>query len=358
MSRLSRRSLLMGAAVAGAQDSTQAVRLGRPVRIALIGLEGHTGEILRPLPQLPDVQVVALADEDEKALAAATRNPRLKGARVYTDYRRLLEREQLDVVAICGPNGGRAERILAAIERGLHVVAEKPLAIEMDELERIERALSKHRVRLSMLLPMRFSPPYLALKQVVDSGEIGEVAMITAQKSYKLGERPAWYRRRSTYGGTIPWIGIHTVDLMRWTSGRELVEAVSCQARLFLPDLGDMENVTGTLFRLDNGGAGLLHMDYLRPETAPTHGDDRLRLAGSKGVAEYQAATGVTVVSQSSKPRVIEKLPPAQSLFVDFLESVYLGKRPGLSLEEILRVNRIVLLARQSAEEHRIVKLI
>jgi predicted dehydrogenase len=55
---------------------------------------------------------------------------------------------------------------------------------------------------------------------------------------------------------------------------------------------------------------------------------------------------------------VIEKLPPAQSLFVDFLESVYLGKRPGLSLEEILRVNRIVLLARQSAEEHRIVKLV
>jgi len=99
-------------------------------------------------------------------------------------------------------------------------------------------------------------------------------------------------------------------------------------------------------------------MDYLRPETAPTHGDDRLRLAGSKGVAEYQAATGVTVVSQSSKPRVIEKLPGPQSLFVDFLESVYLGKPPGLSLEDILRVNRIVLLARQSAEERRIVKLI
>ncbi|MCX7670563.1 MAG: hypothetical protein N2439_10890, partial [Anaerolineae bacterium] len=84
---------------------------------------------------------------------------------------------------------------------------------------------------------------------------------------------------------------------------------------------------------------------------------DRLRLAGSKGVAEYQAATGVTVLSASSKPRVIENLPPARSLFVDFLESVYLGKQPGLTLAEILRVNRIVLLARQAAEEHRIVKL-
>ncbi|MCS7314552.1 MAG: Gfo/Idh/MocA family oxidoreductase [Bryobacterales bacterium] len=357
---VTRRSLLGGGlAVLGGQTEP-VLRLDRRVRVALIGLEGHTGEILRPLPQLPDVEIVALADPDEKALAAASRNPRLKSARIYTDYRRLLDREQLDIAAICGPNGGRAERILAAIERGLHVVAEKPLAIELEELDRIEQALRRRPVRLSMLLPMRFSPPYLALKQVVDSGEIGEVGLMTAQKSYKLGDRAAWYRKRETYGGTIPWIGIHMVDLMRWTSGRELVEAVSFQAhfaRSVFADLGDMENVTGTLFRLDNGGAALLNMDYLRPQTAPTHGDDRLRLAGTKGVAEYQAATGVTVVSTSSKPRVIENLPPARSLFVDFLQSVYLGAPPGLALQEILRVNRIVLLARQAAEQGRIVKL-
>ncbi len=353
--------MLQGSLTAAAAQSQPLLRLDRRVRVALIGLEGHTGEILRPLPQLPDVEIVAVADEDEKALAAAVRNPRLKSARTYTDYRRLLEREQLDIAAICGPNGGRAARIVAAIERGLHVVAEKPLAIEPEELDRIEQALKRRPVRLSMLLPMRFSPPYQALKQVVDSGEIGEIGQITAQKSYKLGERAAWYRKRETYGGTIPWIGIHMVDLMRWTSGREMVEAVSfqtCFARSAFPDLGEMENVTGTLFRLDNGGAALLHMDYLRPQTAPTHGDDRLRLAGSRGIAEYQAATGVTVMSNAGKPRVIEELPPARWLFADFLESVYRGGRPGLTLEEILRVNRIVLLARRSAEEGRIVKLV
>lgn len=353
---LSRRALLAGALPA--QQAPEPIRFDRKIRIALIGLEGHTGEILRPLPRLPDVEVVALADPDEKALAAAARNPRLKSARQYTDYRRLLDRETLDMAAVCGPNGGRAQRILAALERNLHVVAEKPLAIEMEELERIERAVERHRVRLSMLLPMRFSPPYLALKQIVDSGEIGQVAQIAAQKSYKLGERAPWFRRRQTYGGTIPWIGIHMVDLMRWTSGREMVEAVSYQSRFAFPDLGEMENVTATLFRLDNDGAGVLRLDYLRPQTAPTHGDDRLRLAGSKGVAEYQAATGVTVMSESSKPRVIEKLPAEQSLFIDFLESVYRGKPAALSLADIYRVNRIVLLARQSAEEHRIVQLI
>ncbi len=353
---LSRRALLAGAALE-AQQTAETVRFDRKIRVGLVGLEGHTGEIIRPLPRLPEVEVVAISDPDQKAMASAARHPRLKAARQYLDYRQLLDREQLDVAAICGPNGGRAERILAAIERKIHVVAEKPLAIEMEELDRLEGALRRAGVRLTMLLPMRFSSPYLAIKLIVDSGEIGEVAQIAAQKSYKLGQRASWFLRRATYGGTIPWIGIHMVDLMRWTSGREMVEAVSYQTRFAVPDLGDMENVTATLFLLDNGGAGVLRLDYLRPQTAPTHGDDRLRLAGSKGVVEYQAATGVTVISETSKPRVIEKLPPEQSLFIDFLESVYHGKRPALSLADILRVNRIVLLARQSAEEHRIVKL-
>src|SRR5262249_44424100 len=160
-------------------------------------------------------------------------------------------------------------------------------------------------VHLTMLLPMRFSAPYLALRQIVDSGQIGEVAQIDAQKSYKLGERSAWMLQRSTYGGTIPYIGVHMVDLMRWISGREFVGRVAFQSHIGYPGYGQMENTTGSLFRLDNGGVAVLHMDYLRPDAAPTHGDDRLRLAGTTGVAEYQEATGVTVITGREKPRKI-----------------------------------------------------
>jgi predicted dehydrogenase len=356
---MSRRAWLgAGAATAlSAQRAAEVVRLPRKVRVGLLGLVGHPGEILNPLPRLPDVEVVAIADPDAKAGAGLSRNPRLSGARRYTDYRQMLDREKLDVVGVCNPNGERAAAILACLERKLHVVAEKPLAIEMDDLKRIKQAVARQGVRLSMLLPMRFSPPYLALKQAVDSGAVGEVAQIGAQKSYKLGERASWYNRRSTYGGTIPWIGIHMVDLMRWSSGREFTEVLSFQTHIAFPELGEMENVTASLFRLDNGGVGTLRMDYLRPEGAPTHGDDRLRLAGTKGVVEYQAATGVTLLTGKEKPQVIQNLPAGQSLFVDFLESVYNGKPAALTLEDIFRVNEIVLVAREAADRHRILKL-
>jgi len=278
-------------------------------------------------------------------------------AHQYRDWRELLDREKLDMAGICGTNGERAEIILECARRKLHVVAEKPLAITTLDLERLQKAVEQSGIRLTMLISMRFEGIYRAMRDIVESGEIGEVAQIAAQKSYKLGERPEWMRNRATFGGTIPYIAVHMVDLMRWSSGRELVEAASFQGRVGYPHLRQMENTTATVFRLDNGGTAALHMDYLRPDIAPTWGDDRLRLAGTRGVVEYQAATGVTLITGKDAPRQIRDLPRDRSLFIDFLESIYLQKTAGLTLKDIYRVNHIVLAARDSADEHQIVRL-
>lgn len=355
--RMTRRGWMAGMAAAAAAAQAEPVRLSRPVRIAVLGFDGHPGEITGQLGRLPDVEVAAVSDPDPKVTARAIRNPRMASARQYTDYRRMLDAEKLDLVAVCNPNGERAEAILASVERKLNVIAEKPLAVERKDLERIKKAVAQTGIKLGMLLPMRYDPSYIALKKIVEAGEIGEVAQIAAQKSYKAGDRPAWMRNRKSYGGTIPWIGIHMIDLMRFTSGREMTEVASFQTHIGFPEIGDMENVTGSLFRLDNSGIGTLRMDYLRPETAPTHGDDRLRLAGLKGVAEYQAATGVTLMSGTRKPEVIAERAPRGSVFVDYLQYVYNGKAPTLTLADIYRTNEIALGAREAAETGRIVKL-
>lgn len=332
------------------------LRLPRKVRIALLGLEGHMSEILGRLPQLPDVELAALADRDPKLIAETMRHPGAARARQYRDYRELLDRERPDIVGIGGPNGERAGLILECAARKMHIVAEKPLAIERAGLDRVKQAVAGNGIRLTMLLPMRFDPPYRAMRQIVASGRIGEVAQMGAQKSYKLGDRPEWMRHQGTFGGTIPYIGIHMVDLMRFTSGRELTEAAAFQARVGFPEIGDLENTTSTLFRLDNGGTAAMRLDYLRPETAPSHGDDRLRLAGTRGVVEFQEASGVTLVTGREAPHAVRDLPSARSLFLDFLDSVYNGKPAGLTLADIYRANEIVLSARESAERRTVLK--
>ena len=353
----SRRALLIGAAAAlqvtGAQVT---VRLPRKIRVAILGFDGHTEEILQPLPLLPDVEIVAICDPDPAEMARQIRSsPALAHAAAYTTREELFAREKLDLVAVCNNDGERAGAILECLAHGTHVIAEKPLALRLEDLRTIRAAAEKSGKRVGILLPLRFEAAYLQMKRAVEDGMIGEVAIIDAQKSYKAGTRAEWYRHRSTYGGTIPWIGIHMIDLMRFVGGREFRDVSAVAANVSAPQLGDMENVAAALFRLDNGGAATLRLDYFRPESAPTHGDDRLRVAGPRGVLEYRQTTGVTLLGDPQKP--LPPLPPAQSVFVDFLEDVYNGKPSTLSVDEIFRVNEITLGAQEAVDKRRIVSL-
>jgi predicted dehydrogenase len=318
----------------------------------------HSGEITGPLDVLPDVEVVAVADPSDSAIARFKKsNPRLATAKVYADPRRMLDAEKLDIAAICNTDGERAAAIIECAQRKVNVIAEKPLAITREEMDRVKKTVAGSDIKLGMLLNMRYSSPYRALKLIIDSGVIGEVIQISSQKSYKLGQRPDWFKRPESYGSSILWIGIHMIDLMRWTSGRQYTHASSFMGRLGFPNIGTMETTTSTSFLLDNGGTATLHMDYCMPETNPTHGDDRLRLAGTTGVAEYMAATGVTLVTSTAKPVKLEKLPQPRSLFVDYLEHVYNGKPASLSLEDIYAACDATLAAHQAAVTGKVVQL-
>jgi len=331
-----------------------AVRLPRKITLGLIGYDGHPEEILRPLADFPDVELAAVADahSDPRAIAGALRNPFVAKARRYTDYREMLVRERLDCAAICNNNGERAAAILACAERGLNLIAEKPYATNRRDLAAAIRAIERRGVHASMLLPMRFDPPYRAMKQVVDSGEAGEIIQMDAQKSYQLDTRPEWQKHAATYGSTILWIGIHMIDLMAFTSGRGFTAAKSLQTHVGFPELGEMQNATATIFRLDNGGTATLRMDYLRPAAVQSHGDDRLRLAGSKGVVEYQEETGVTVLSGGGK-RVLTSLPAQGSVFADFLRATYLGEKAQLTWPEIVHANEWTMMAEEATDSRR-----
>jgi len=335
--KFSRRSALFAAAPA-TMAAPAALILPKKVRVVIIGKEGHTAEVTAPAKLLPDVEIVAQVDSQ-------------------ADYRTVLDREKPDLVGVCNDNGARAAAIIACAERGLHFIAEKPFAIHLKDLAKCRQAVEKSGVRYTMMLPLRFAPHFLALRQIVTSGQIGDVAQIGGQKSYKPAPGVAWRSKGATYGGTIPWVGIHMADLMRWTSGREFVASAAFQARIGWPELGDRENAAAALFQLDNGGVATLRMDYLRPDAATSHQDDRLRLAGTKGVAEYQASTGVTLMTYDAPPRVVSPLPAAQSLFVEFLRAIYLQGPEPIALADIWRINEICLKTRDAANSNRVVRL-
>jgi len=337
---------------------TQApIQFPERIRVGIIGLEGHYSEILDAAKVVRQIEISAIAEKSADLLRRVPGNPLLQKAKVYSDYQELLDREKLEIVAVCGENGTRASIIQACAARKIPIIAEKPLALTLEDLAQVRSAVTTAGIPLTILLPMRFEAPYLKMHSVVKNGEIGEVVMLAAQKSYKLGARPDWMKNRASYGGTIPYIGIHMVDLMLFVGGQDFKSAAGFQSRVGFPEMGDMENNAVVVFQLENRGSASLRLDYLRPATAPSHGDDRLRVAGTQGIIEYQGGVLTVMTSKQGPQPVTPDLPASKRLFVDFLESLYGKTKHAISLEEIYRVNEIVLKARAAAETGRVTEL-
>jgi predicted dehydrogenase len=123
------------------------------------------------------------------------------------------------------------------------------------------------------------------------------------------------------------------------------------------PELRDMEDNATVALKLDNGGSASARLDYCRPATAPTHGDDRLRVAGSEGVIEARgAASSVTLMTQDEAPHELP-LADGDNLFVDFVRSIGGRGESRIPAEDCFRMTEIVLKARAAAETGRPVPL-
>ena len=355
-----RRQLLRAgvAALPMAAAAAEAPRFDLPeTRIAILGFDGHTGEAVEVARLYPQVKVVAYETTTERE-AQRARNAKavLAEAKHYTDYRKLLADEKLDAVCICDQNWRRAECVIACLEKGIPSAAEKPMGISIAELREVQRVAKKTGTPLTMLLPMRFAPQFVVMRDIVQRGEIGEAVNLSAQKSYQLGERPDWMKERETFGGTIPYIACHTVDLLRFISGRDMIATAAFHGNVGFPELRDMENTAAISYQLDNGGTADVRLDYLRPKAGDSHGDDRIRIAGTKGIVEQQH--GVVTLMTDDKPlHDVTERPKTPKLFEDFLDAVNRKREPLLTQADCFRVTEIVIRSREAADAGRVVKI-
>ncbi len=320
------------------------------LNVGIAGLKGHQGVILGGITELPDVRLAAVADDDQAALNGVPRWPSSDDdTHCYTDLREMLEKEDLDVVGVCGTDGERAQTLIACAGAGAQIMSEKPLAMTLEGLGEVSEVVTRAQVRLSMLLTMRFEPAYRVLHEQIAAGRIGEVCLASMQKSYRLGNRPEWQRDRTTFGGIIPFVGIHALDLIRWTTGRDFTAGMAFQSNCGHPDIRDMEDNASLALKLDNGGSASVRLDYCRPAAAPTHGDDRLRVAGSEGVIESLAGgTDVTIITQEEGPEKLE-LPEPQNQFVDYVRALQEDREFGVPEKDCFRMTEVVLKIRDAA---------
>lgn len=201
-----------------------------------------------------------------------------------------------------------------------------------------------------LMLNFRYEPSFYTARRLVRDGAIGEPVLAFGQKTYRFGARPDFYRRRETFGGIIPWVGIHAIDWCRWVSGRRYTAVTASHGNIAAPDYPGLEDHAACLFALDNGGSAAMTFDFLRPAAAPTHGDDRLRLTGTTGYLEIRWPDVFQVVTASGRLKVKPERPP-YGPFADFLRSVQDPTHQCLvPTEDAFLVTELALLARDAAD--------
>ncbi|OGV69784.1 MAG: hypothetical protein A3K19_22335 [Lentisphaerae bacterium RIFOXYB12_FULL_65_16] len=327
------------------------------MKVCFVGLKGHQGVALGQLKEA-GCSLVGVCDDNEASLAAVpswpTATPETK---VFTDCRLMLDTVKPDIVVEAGTDKRRAAVIAACATRGIHVLAEKPLAFTLEELGELQHAVTTCGIQVSMLLTMRFEGAYRLVREQVAAGAVGKVCQASMQKSYRLGNRPEWQRSKETFSGIIPFIGIHALDLIRWTSGCEFTAAMAYQGNTGHPDIRDMEDNACVALKLDNGGSAVARLDYCRPAAAPTHGDDRLRIAGNRGVIEsLECGTRVTLITETEGLRDLP-LPLPGKQFVNFVRSIEKREVCDVSVADCFRMTEVVLKIREAARQGAAVSL-
>jgi len=320
------------------------------VKAVIIGTSGHIDLALEVRDRLPQVSFVGVApgsaDEDTRDFFIE----RLEKSFIpyYDDYRKMLDREKPEVAVVAPFFFLQSSVACDCMARGIHVFIEKPMAVSFDQLERLRRSQARAGVALCPMLESRYRSEFHAAWRAVREGLIGEPLLITAQKSYKLGARHAMYTHRATYGGTIPWVAIQAIDWIQWFSGGRIVEVSARQTARGNHGHGELESSGACLFRLSNSGTGLVSFDYFRPRSAPTHGEDRLRLAGEKGFIEV--AGGEARICTNEVP--LRQLPNEEpvSIFQEFIRHIEGGSPLRMSEEEAFLVSELSLRAREAAD--------
>ncbi len=206
-----------------------------PLRIGILGAARIAPTaLIRPARRVPGVRVDAVAARDE---ARAQRFARKHGIpRVHGSYPALIADPDLDAIYNPLPNSLHCEWTIRALEAGKHVLCEKPMASNAEEAERMAEASEKAGRQLMEAFHWRYHPLAARMKEIVESGELGEVRSIEASLCFPLPfPRDIRYQYDLAGGATMD-AGCYTISILRTLAGAE-PEVVRAESRLASPEV-------------------------------------------------------------------------------------------------------------------------
>jgi glucose-fructose oxidoreductase len=329
-----------------------------PVRYAVVGL-GHIAQVA-VLPAFAHAKrnsrLTAVVSGDASKLTAISSKYSVDATFSYDDYDACLA--EVDAVYIALPNSLHAEYAIRAAEAGVHVLCEKPMAVTVDECQRMIEACQQHRVKLMTAYRLHFEQINLKAIALVRDGRIGEPKFFNS--SFSMRVRPDNIRTRPVAegGGTLYDIGIYCINAARYLFGSEPKEVVAVSVNSGADHLKDIDESTAAILRFEGERVASFVTSFNAFDVG------FYQIVGTKGDLcvdpAYEYAKGLayelTVDAKTERKRIGRRDQFAAELLY-FSECIQKDRAPEPSAGDGLQDVRIIRALYESAETGKPVEL-
>ena len=324
----------------------------RQVGVAVIGV-GWMGQVhAAAYARHPLARLVAVCDVDPDRARQVGEEC---GAEIDTDLHALLDRDDVEAVSICTPDQLHVDPTLAALQAHKHVLLEKPIATTLGDADTIIAAVEASTAKCMVGFIVRFDPRYARVKEMVDTGELGELQCVFARRHNSLAAQDVLKGRVSV----LSFLGVHDFDIMCWFAGaRPLRVHTEATCRVLKARGFDVEDQTYTLVRFANGVVGCADIGWALPTTHPRKADFKLQAIGTQGVADLDMMEqGLRTCVEGQGVQFPSFGHSIDAEVSHFLECIIQDKPPLITAQDGRVALEVSLAAQESAATGRIVEL-
>ncbi len=328
------------------------------IRVGFIGCggnaSGHVGRVL----DMGGCRVVGLCDVSRQSIERVQdrhkeQHPSLVDAPTFANYEQMLAEVEMDAVEISTPHTLHFEQIMAALDKGLHVLTEKPMVCSVDHAHQvIEKAKEVGKI-LMVSYQRHLGAQYRYVRNQIMAGELGEIQFISAlqdQKWYQ-GTMGLWRQQLAlSGGGQLNDSGSHLLDIMLWMTGLEVAE-VQAYMEYFESEV-DINSALSIRFR--GGAMGTVSV----VGNSPTGGMwEDITIWGTKAVVYIRQGEVLYKTQHSNEVYKVENLPGSTTPDQNFVDAILGRDEVQVPPECGLRVIELTEAAWASAESGRPVKV-
>ena len=330
------------------------------MKTAVIGVGSMGYNHLRVYSEMGDVQVVGASDLNRERLQLAEDR---FSVNTYMSYQDLFEKEEPDAVSITVPTAEHEKVAAYALEKGAHVLVEKPIAATVEEGKRLIALANKLDRQLMVGHIIRFNPAMQSLKTRLDNGDLGKIFQVFCRRA---GPFPA--RIRDV--GVVVDLAPHDVDIMRFLIGMNPMRVFAETEQQIHTD---HEDLLFGLLRFPEGVTGALEINWLTPtkmretlvlgEKGLFRVDDLMQdlffYENTQAVGElwspFRAIRGVSEGSMTRFP--IKRQEPLKAELAAFIDAIRKGHKVPVTGQDGLEALRISLALVESGKTHRVIEI-